>query len=49
MEEHQEVRSPLVAYLNSKVTFEAINAIDEGNHTADAFEKWKQDHFRKGA
>jgi hypothetical protein len=48
-EELQEIRSLLIAYLASKVTFEADKAFKEKNYTDAIFEKWKHEHFRKTA
>lgn len=48
-EELQEIKSLLIAYLASKVTFEADKASEEKGYAADVFEKWKSEHFRKTA
>ncbi len=48
-EELQEIKSLLIAYLASKVTFEADKAFDEKGYTTAIFEEWKQEHFRKTA
>ena len=48
-EELREIRSLLVAYLAHKVTREADRAFEEKKYSFDVFEKWKNEHFRKGA
>jgi len=48
-DELQEIKSLLIAYLASKVTFEADKAFDEKGYTTAIFEEWKQEHFRKTA
>jgi len=44
-----EIKSLLVAYLSDKVTRSADKAFDEKRYTADIFQKWKKEHFRKSA
>jgi hypothetical protein len=45
-EELQEIKSLLITYLASKVTFEADKAFEEKKYTDAVFEEWKQSHFR---
>ena len=45
----KEIKSLLVTYLADKVTREADKAFDEKGYTLRIFEKWKSEHFRKGA
>jgi hypothetical protein len=45
----KEIKSLLVTYLADKVTREADKAFDEKGYTQEIFEKWKSEHFRKGA
>jgi len=45
----KEIKSLLVTYLADKVTREADKAFDEKAYTLGVFEKWKNEHFRKGA
>jgi len=44
-----EIKSLLIAYLSDKVVRSADNAFEEKNYTAEVFEKWKFEHFRKSA
>jgi hypothetical protein len=39
----------LITYLADKVIREADKAFDEKGYTSGVFEKWKSEHFRKGA
>lgn len=42
-----ELRSLLVAYLSEQVVRSADAAFDANGYTAEIFEAWKKDHFRK--
>ena len=44
-----EIKSLLKTYLSDKVARNADKAFDEKQYTADVFEKWKLEHFRKSA
>ncbi len=44
-----EIKSLLTAYLSDKVVRNADKAFDEKNYTAEVFETWKKEHFRKTA
>ncbi len=44
-----EIKSLLVAYLSDKVVRSADAAFDESGYTADVFETWKKEHFRKSS
>ena len=44
-----ELKSLLLAYLSDKVARSADKAFDEKQYTADVFNNWKQEHFRKQA
>ncbi|MCY7310345.1 MAG: hypothetical protein LH619_06175 [Chitinophagaceae bacterium] len=44
-----EIKSLLVTYLSDKVVRNADKAFDEKKYTAEIFEKWKLEHFRKSA
>ena len=46
-EDLKEIKSLLVTYLADKVTREADKAFDQKGYTADVFDQWKKDHFRK--
>jgi hypothetical protein len=48
-EDLKEIKSLLITYLADKVTREADKAFDEKGYTLGIFEKWKSEHFRKGA
>ena len=48
-EDLKEIKSLLVTYLADKVMRTADKDFDEKAYTADVFEKWKKDHFRKSA
>ena len=48
-EDLKEIKSLLVAYLSDKVTREADKAFEEKNYSAEVFEKWRREHFRKPA
>lgn len=48
-DELKEIKSLLLAYFSDKVVREADKALAEKSHTAEIFEKWKQEHFRKRA
>lgn len=45
----EEIRSLLVAYLSDKVVRSADAAFEEKGYTAEVFEAWKKEHFRKSA
>lgn len=47
--ELDEIKSLLLAYLADRVTREADKAFDEKGYTAEVFNKWKNEHFRKSA
>jgi len=42
-----EIKSLLVTYLSYKAVREADKAFDQTGHTAEVFELWKKEHFRK--
>ena len=44
-----EIKSLLTAYLSDKVVRNADMAFDEKKYTAEIFEAWKKEHFRKSA
>lgn len=44
-----EIKSLLIAYLSDKVVRSADNTSEEKKYTAEIFEKWKSEHFRKSA
>ena len=44
-----EIKSLLIAYLSDKVVRSADSAFEEKKYTAEIFEKWKSEHFRKSA
>ena len=44
-----EIKSLLVAYLSDKVVRNADAAFDEKKYTAEVFQAWKKEHFRKTA
>lgn len=44
-----EIKSLLVAYLSDKVVSSADKDFDQRQYTAEIFEKWKTEHFRKSA
>jgi hypothetical protein len=44
-----EIKSLLIAYLSDKVVRNADAAFDEKKYTAEVFEAWKKEHFRKSA
>ena len=46
-EDLKEIKSLLATYLADKVTREADKAFDQKGYTAEVFERWKKDHFRK--
>ena len=48
-EDLKEIKSLLITYLADKVTREADKAFDQNNYTAEVFEKWEKEHFRKSA
>lgn len=48
-EDLKELKSLLISYLADKVTREADKAYDKAGYTAETFEKWKSEHFRKTA
>lgn len=48
-EDLKEIKSLLITYLADKVIREADRAFDEKGYTSGVFEKWKSEHFRKGA
>jgi hypothetical protein len=48
-EDLKEIKSLLITYLADKVTREADKAFDKKGYTLGVFEKWKAEHFRKGA
>lgn len=45
----KELKSLLVAYLSDKVVRSADAAFNEKGYSADVFETWKKEHFRKSA
>lgn len=47
--EFNEIKSLLVAYLSDRVVREADKAVIERGYSADVFDKWKEEHFRKHA
>ncbi len=46
-EDLKEIKSLLATYLADKVTREADKAFDQKEYSAEVFEQWKKDHFRK--
>ena len=44
-----EIKSLLVAYLSDKMVRSADTAFDEKGYTAEIFDVWKKEHFRKPA
>ena len=42
-----EIKSLLIAYLSDKVVRNADQAFDEKGYTAEVFQNWKNEHFRK--
>jgi hypothetical protein len=44
-----EIKSLLIAWLSDKVVRSADKAFDEKKYTAEIFEAWKNEHFRKSA
>ena len=48
-EDLEELKSLLVAYLSEKVVREADKAFENKGYAVSVFEKWKKEHFRKGA
>lgn len=48
-EDLKEIKSLLITYLADKVVREADKASEKRNYTAETFERWKQEHFRKSA
>jgi hypothetical protein len=48
-EDLKEIKSLLITYLADKVTREADKAFDKKGYAPGVFEKWKSEHFRKGA
>lgn len=42
-----EIKSLLIAYLSDRVVRSADAAFDEKGYTAEVFETWKKEHFRK--
>ena len=48
-EDLEELKSLLVAYLSEKVVREADKAFENIGYAVSVFEKWKKEHFRKGA
>jgi hypothetical protein len=47
VEELQEIKSLLIAYLSSKTVAEADKAFVEKGYSSSIFETWKNEHFRK--
>ena len=47
--ELEEIKSLLISYLSERVVKEADESFDGKNYTADVFDKWKKEHFRKPA
>ena len=47
VEDLNEIRSLLIAYLSDKVVREADKSFDDKGYTEAVFEKWKKEHFRK--
>jgi len=47
LEDLNEIRSLLIAYLSDKVVREADKSFDDKGYTEAVFEKWKKEHFRK--
>ncbi len=44
-----EIKSLLIAWLSDKVVRSADASFDEKVYTAEIFETWKKEHFRKSA
>jgi hypothetical protein len=44
-----EIKSLLIAWLSDKVVQSADASFDKKNYTAEIFEAWKKEHFRKSA
>lgn len=46
-EDLKEIQSLLLAYLSEKTVREADKAFEEKNYSAEVFDKWRKEHFRK--
>ncbi len=46
-EDLKEIKSLLIMYLADKVVREADKSFDEKSYTAEIFDRWKEEHYRK--
>lgn len=46
-EDLKEIKSLLIMYLADKVIREADKSFDAQSYTAEIFDRWKEEHYRK--